>query len=194
MRSIRFILAGIPLSGAAFLLCALLAQPPHRVSGVVAAAIFCPLWFALCAANALGGVADGHSARIEAGLAGAIFAGPAAVSLLLWWASRTWWNDGPLITASRTAWVLTAGILLWAGTAQLTAVWRTAGSPVRAMSAAAAVFSPLWAAVMVVNLLLGLSVGYTLMEEIPVLLVNLAVPVGVALIARTLPVQNRIRR
>jgi hypothetical protein len=187
MRSTRLTLAGFPLSGAVFLLCALLAQPPHRVTGVVAVAIFCPLWFTLCAANALGGVADGHRARLETGLAAAIFAGPAAVSLLLWWASHTWWNGGPLITTSRTAWVIAAGVLLWAGTAQLTSVWTTPDSPGRAMNAAAAVFGPLWAVTMGVNLLLGLHLGYSLAEELPPLVVNLAVPLGIAQAATSAP-------
>ncbi|MBZ9645029.1 hypothetical protein K8369_38145 [Streptomyces sp. PSKA30] len=178
-------LAGIPLSGTVFLLCALLAQPPHRVTGVVAAAIFCPMWFAMSAVNALGGVAAGNRARIEAVLAGLIFAVPAAVSLLLWWASRAWWEGGPVVTAGRTGWVLVAGVALWAAVAQLIAVWNTPGSGVRAMAAAAAVFGPLWMAIMIVNLLIGLSVGYTLVEELPVLAVNVAVPVAVAVIARS---------
>ncbi|WP_406364587.1 hypothetical protein [Streptomyces sp. NBC_00645] len=56
------------------------------------------------------------------------------------------------------------------------------------MNAAAAVFSPLWAVTMGVNLLLGLHADYSLTEEVPVLVVNLAVPLGLAQTATSAPV------
>lgn len=74
--------------------------------------------------------------------------------------------------------VIVSGLFLL-GFALLTGNWTTAG-----VSTAALVFIPVWLALSVLNLWLGVSrAGYTVADELPILGLVFAVPVAVALIA-----------
>ncbi|MGP4089871.1 hypothetical protein [Streptomyces sp. KR55] len=186
MRSSRLILAGVLLAGTVFLMTSLLTQPPYRITGVIAVAVFLPVWFTLCVINALGGIASGFPIRGEVTLAIVILAVPTGTTLLLWLASNTWWSGGPVVTTSRTPLFLMAGVALWGAVAVLTSLWPIEGRT-RTLDTAAVVFGILWMAVTITNLLLGLTVGYTLLEELPVVGVTFFVPTAVAYVARLRP-------
>jgi hypothetical protein len=181
MRLPRFLIAGVLLFVATILLAGLLAQQPFQHVGMVAAAVFVPLWYMLSAINAvLGVVSAGYPARDEALVFVPVFGIPAVVAGLGWLASESWWNGGPVVHTGRTPVFLAAGIVLWIAVALLAGLLLTSNSLVTA----AAVFSPFWLLICVVNLIIGVvAQGYTVLEELPILLLNLAVPVLVAVLA-----------
>jgi hypothetical protein len=80
--------------------------------------------------------------------------------------------------------VLTAGVALWVAVLILAGLLGEAPSLAASTGPTAAVFVPLWLLLCLVNLAVGVRVaGYTVLEEIPVLLLNAAVPVAVAVAA-----------
>jgi hypothetical protein len=177
MRLPRFVLAGILLFAAIFTLAALLLADGV---GAIAGVVFLPLWYAISAVNAGVGVfAAGYRAREEAVVGVAVFGIPAVVAGFVWWASSAWWDGGPVVHSGRTLVVLAAGLFLWAAILVLSGLLTA-----KATAVAAAVFLPLWFLVCVGNLLVGvLAAGYGVGEEIPILVLNFAVPAAVAVIA-----------
>ncbi|WP_328908159.1 hypothetical protein OG230_00770 [Streptomyces sp. NBC_00234] len=186
MRSLRLVLVGLVLTGTVFVLASLLVTQAGN-SATVAVAVFCSVWFVVVVVNALGGIAQGHPPRLEAGLAVLVLAVPATVALGLWSAG------GSDIDSARTPWVLAAGIALWAAILQLAAVWNSQRTIVRTLDAAAAVFLPFWLLLMLLNMALGVNIGYTLREELPLLALNFGVPAAVAVVARALMAHTRSR-
>jgi hypothetical protein len=89
------------------------------------------------------------------------------------------------VTGARFWFVWLAGIALWAAVWLLIALLagpRAGGGPV------VLVFGPLWLIVCLVNLVAGVrSSGYGVAEELPVLLVNAALPLAVAVLAWRIP-------
>ncbi|WP_199440268.1 hypothetical protein [Umezawaea beigongshangensis] len=179
MRTSKLVAAGLLLLTAVLLLTALLSQSDHPAVGAVAAAVFLPSWYLVAALDAR--TAD-RPVRARVVAFGAVFGVPAAVAAGAWFASAAAWDGGPVVHGGRTPLFLAAGLLLWAGVALLTAL--LGGGAFSATGEAAAIFVPLWTLVCVVNAGIGVVVaGYTVLEEIPVLLLNTAVPAGVALAA-----------
>lgn len=180
MRLPRFLLAGILLYVSLFMLTALFTGPV----GAIAAIVFWPLWYTIATVNAAVGVfAAGYKVSEEVAVMAAVFGIPAAVAGFGWLASAGWWNDGPVIHSGRTAVVLGAGVLLWAGIRVLGGLLTA-----KASGTAALVFMPLWFLFCLVNLLVGVIVaGYGVGEEIPILLLNFAVPAAVAVAADRMP-------
>lgn len=176
MRLPRFALAGIVLFAAIFALTALFAGPV----GAIAAIVFWPLWYAITSVNAAVGVfAAGYKAGEEIVAALGVFGIPAAVAGFGWLASSLWWDGGPVVHSGRTFVVLGAGLLLW-GAVRLLAGLLIA----RPNGTAAAVFLPLWLLFCLANLLAGVIVaGYSVAEEIPILLLDFAVPAAVSVLA-----------
>ncbi|CAM3810835.1 hypothetical protein KIPE111705_26175 [Kibdelosporangium persicum] len=176
MRLPRFLLAGVLLYVSLFVLVALFTAPV----GAIAAIVFWPLWYAVATVNAAVGVfAAGYKIGEEAAVMAAVFGIPAAVAGVGWLASARWWAGGPLILSGRTAFVLGAGVLLWAAIRVLSGLLTAKPS-----GTAALVFMPLWFLFCLANLLVGVIVaGYGVGEEIPILLLNFAVPAAVSVLA-----------
>lgn len=121
MRLPWFLLAGILLLAATFLLTGLFAQPPSHQVGAIAAAVFLPLWYAIAAINAwIGVVSAGYRLVDEAVVMLAVFGIPGTVAALGWWASVTWWDGGPVVHTGRAPVVLAAGLALWGAVVVLT--------------------------------------------------------------------------
>ncbi|MFI5895760.1 hypothetical protein ACIA5D_37260 [Actinoplanes sp. NPDC051513] len=177
MRLPRLLLCGALLYAAVYLLTALFAQPPFDQVGAVAAAVFLPLWLTLSVANAAIGVySAGYRPREEATVLLPVFGVPAVLALVVWWLT-----GGAPIASARTPLILIAGIALWLALALLGGLLLPGATRATALRFTAAVFLPLWVALMMVNLLIGVVVaGYGVGEEIPVLLLNVAVPAVVA--------------
>ena len=77
-----------------------------------------------------------------------------------------------------TVFVIASGLCLL-GFALLTGNWTSAG-----VSTAALVFIPVWLALAVLNLWLGVSrAGYSVAEELPMLAIVFAVPAALAVLA-----------
>jgi hypothetical protein len=184
MRLPRLLIAGILLSITIFLLSALFAQPASRSVGVVSVAVFVPLWYCLTALHAGLGMASGIRGADEIVVFGTTFSLPTTASLVMWWVSASEWEGGPVLTTGRTPVMLTAGIVLWVAVALLVAV-PAPGAADRARSwATAAAFLPLWLLVCGANALLGVfAAGYTLREELFIMVANLSLPTVVALLA-----------
>jgi hypothetical protein len=178
MRLPRFVIAGVLLFAAVFLLGALFAQPPFRAVGAVAAGVFLPLWYTVSAVNGWLGVRQaGYKPTEEAIAFLPVFGVPAGVCGLVWWASAgqemTDWTRTPLFVA--------AGLMLWGAVALLAGLLGQAEGAQR-FAAAAVLFLPLWVLICVTNLLVGVvAAGYGVLEELPILLVDLALPAAVAL-------------
>jgi hypothetical protein len=184
MRLPRFVLAGLLLFAAVFLLTALFAQSPYRWVGATATAIFLPLWLVITIVNAAIGVRSaGYRPVEEAAAAIPVFGLPAVAAGVTWWFSAYRWDGGPLVTSGRTPLILAAGIALWLTIALLTGLLSPDSPTAGAIRRAAAVFIPLWVALQIVNLLIGVAVGHPVLEEIPILLLNVAIPALVAVAA-----------
>ena len=79
------------------------------------------------------------------------------------------------------AMVIAGGILLLGVFLLFGKLW---GGDAMGSAAAAKIFIPVWLAVAIVNLWVGVSrAGYTLREELPILLIVFAVPAAIAAIA-----------
>jgi hypothetical protein len=178
----RHLLAGLLLFGAVLTLTALLARPGFRWSGIVAAAIFVPLWYAIAVLNAWLGVASaGYPLRAEAQVFVLVFGLPALVAGVLAGISRAAWDGGPVVDGGRIWFVLVAGLALWAAIVVLIGLLAPDTTVAAGLGLAALVFAPLWLLFCVANLVVGVrAAGYGIGEELPILLVNFAVPVGVA--------------
>lgn len=80
-----------------------------------------------------------------------------------------------------TIMVITGGLILLAA---FCLVGRMLGG-ISGLRRAASVFVPVWAVAAVVNLIIGVvSAGYTVTQELPILLVVFGVPAAVALLVR----------
>ncbi|WP_051795514.1 hypothetical protein [Kibdelosporangium aridum] len=176
MRLPRFLLAGILLYVSLFALTALFTAPV----GAIAAILFWPLWYAIATVNAAVGVfAAGYKVSEEATVLLPVFGIPALIAGFGWIASAQWWNDGPVVHSGRTAIVLGAGVVLWLAIRVLSGLLTPKPS-----GTAALVFMPLWFFFCVGNLVVGVVVaGYSVGEEIPILLLNFAVPAAVSVLA-----------
>jgi hypothetical protein len=188
VRLPRLLLAGLLLFTAVLLLTALFAQPPFRSTGVSAFAVFTPLWLALSIVNAAMGVyAAGYRPAEEATVLAPVFGVPALVAGLAWWWTWSHWHGGPLIASGRAPAVLGAGLALWLAIALLAGLLVPNATAASALRVAAVLFAPLWLALTVVNLLIGvIAAGYSTGEEIPVLLLNLLPPVLLSGVAAVL--------
>jgi len=177
VRLPRLWLAGALLLVAVFLLTGLFAQPPFDAVGPVATAVFVPLWLTIAVTNAAVGVySAGYRPQEEAPVLLAVFALPAAVAGVGWWLVSL----EPIETA-RTPVVLLAGVALWLALALLGDLLLPGATRATALGFAAAVFLPVWLALMVVNLLIGvLAAGHGVGEELGFLLLNVLVPGVVA--------------
>ncbi|NMO53651.1 hypothetical protein HH310_20995 [Actinoplanes sp. TBRC 11911] len=182
MRLPRLLLAGVLLFTAVLLLTALFAQPPFRSVGVTAFAVFTPLWLAVAVVNAAMGVyAAGYRPAEESVVLAPVFGVPALIAGLVWWWTWDRWHGGPLIGAGRAPAILGAGMALWLAITLLAGLLVPNATAAAALRVAAVLFVPLWLALTVVNLLIGVfAAGYSAAEEIPVLLLNLLPPVAVA--------------
>jgi hypothetical protein len=188
VRLPRLLLAGLLLFTAVLLLTALFAQPPFRSTGVTAFAVFTPLWLALSIVNAATGVyAAGYRPAEEATVLAPVFGVPALVGGLVWWWTWSHWHGGPLIDTGRAPAILGAGLALWLAIVLLTGLLVPNATAASALRVAAVLFVPLWFALTVVNLLIGvLAAGHSTGEEIPVLLLSLLPPVLLAGVAAVL--------
>ena len=75
--------------------------------------------------------------------------------------------------------VIVTGILQLAVCVLLGKLW---GADSASMATAAKLFIPLWLAITLVNMWIGVSkAGYTVAQELPILLLNFAVPAALAL-------------
>ncbi|WP_250008101.1 hypothetical protein [Actinoplanes sp. M2I2] len=173
------------LAGTVLLLTELFA---HEAPGAVAFGVFVPLWLAVSVINAgIGVFSAGYKPSEEAGFLLPVFGVPALAAGLAWWA----WPDGPPLGGVRFFWFLIVGIALWASIALLAELLIPQATRETALRTATFVFVPVWVALQVVNLLIGVLVeGYSVAEELVVLLVNVAVPAGIALVTSRL-VQRR---
>ncbi|MEV5155685.1 hypothetical protein AB0K81_27710 [Streptomyces werraensis] len=188
MRPIRLSLAGTVLFGAVFLLTGLLALPPYSAVGATAVTVFLPLWLCLSLLIAARHMTPSHGIVTKEFLRRftAAVAIPAVISLAVWVVSEAYWRGGPVITATRTPILLGCGLALWIAAAVVTPQLLSTSSAQahRAGRASAVVFVPLWAAITVVNLLVGVfGAGYTFAEELPILVVNLSIPAAVAILS-----------
>jgi hypothetical protein len=176
MRLIRYAVAGVLLFGSVLALTALLAQPGFRWAGVVAAAIFLPLWYAITAVNAYLGVTyAGYPVRDEAVVFVPTFGVPAVIAGVIAWVSRRYWDGGPVVHGGRWVVVLVAGVALWASI--LVLIGLLAGLPTlgAGLGPAFMIFAPLWVLLCAADLVA--------VADWPILLPNLLVPVGVAVLA-----------
>ncbi|MEU8613597.1 hypothetical protein AB0C29_36995 [Actinoplanes sp. NPDC048791] len=154
-------------------LSALLAPGPR---GLIAAGVFVPLWYFIAVLNAwLGVVSEGYPVRAEIVVFGLVFGVPAVVAVVV----GSLYS--PEVGGARIWFLWAAGVGLWA------AVWLLisllAGGP-DAAGLVVLVFGPLWLVVCVVNLVVGVrSAGYSVAEELPILLANAALPLAVAVVA-----------
>jgi hypothetical protein len=186
MRLVRYTVAGVLLFGSVLALTALLADPGFRWVGVVAAAIFVPLWYAITAVNAyLGVTSAGYPVRDEALVFVPTFGVPAVVAGVIGWVSRQYWDGGPVVHGGRWLVVLLAGLALWAAIVVL--VGLLAGLPTvgAGLGPAFMFFTPLWVLLCVADLVVG--------SEFLVSLPNVVVPVGVAVAAWRLTARRAIR-
>jgi hypothetical protein len=175
VRLPRFLVAGILLAGSVLLLADLFAAETH---GAVAFAVFAALWLAVAVINAgMGVFSAGYKPSEEATVFLPVFGVPSAVAGSAW----AVWPGGLSLGGPRFLWFFVSGFALWGALALLAGLLIPPASGDIAVRAAVVVFVPLWAALMVVNLLIGVLVeDYSIGEELIALLVNLLVPVGVA--------------
>jgi hypothetical protein len=185
VRLPRFLLAGVLLLAAVFLLTSLFAQPPFHGVGVTAAAVFLPAWCVISVVNArLGVVSAGYRPAEEALVLLPVFGVPAVLAGLGWLASSTVWDGGPVIQTGRAPALFAAGLALWGAILLIAGLLTRTPSPARSAATAAAVLVPLWVLLCLVDLTIGvLAAGYTVAEEIPVFLLNVALPAAVAVAA-----------
>nr|WP_221377662.1 hypothetical protein [Actinoplanes polyasparticus] len=178
MRLPRFLLAGILLAGTVLLLTELFAR---EAPGAVTFGVFAPLWLALSVVNAgIGVFSAGYRPSEEAMALLPVFGVPTAVAGAAWWA----WPDGPPLGGVRLFWFTVAGVTLWAAIALLAGLLVPHATRETALRTAAAVFVPLWLALQVVNLLLGVLVEhYSVAEELLVLLLNFVLPAATSVTA-----------
>jgi hypothetical protein len=185
MRLLRYAVAGVLLFGSVLALTALFAQPGFRWAGVVAAAVFVPLWYAITAVNAyLGVTSAGYPVRDEALVFAPTFGLPAVIAGITGWASRQFWGGGPVVHGARPVFVLLAGLALWAAVVVL--IGLLAGLPTvsASLGPATMIFGPLWILLCVTELVVGVrAAGYGVAEELPILALNVVVPVGVSALA-----------
>nr|WP_052477833.1 hypothetical protein [Kibdelosporangium sp. MJ126-NF4]CEL14343.1 hypothetical protein [Kibdelosporangium sp. MJ126-NF4]CTQ88710.1 hypothetical protein [Kibdelosporangium sp. MJ126-NF4] len=176
MRLPRFLLAGTLLFAALFALTGLFAAPV----GAIAAVVFWPLWYAVATVNAAVGVfSAGYRVAEEAAVMFAVFGVPSAIAGFGWLASSLWWDGGPVVHGGRTVVVLGAGVALWAAIRLLTGLFTA-----KPGGTAALVFLPLWAMFCLANMLVGvIAAGYGVAEELPILLLNFAVPAAISVLA-----------
>jgi hypothetical protein len=198
----RVLAAGLLLFGAAEALGALL------LPGPVAAAVFVPLWYFIAVVNAgMGVVSAGYALRSEIMMCWLVFGAPAMVAIGV---AAVW---APVVTGGRIWFVWVAGAALWGAVWLLIGLLTpasasgpvsasvagpaSASGPVSAPAAgpgsasaravaglAVLVFGPLWLIICGVNLVVGVrSAGYSVAEEVPVLLANAALPLAVAVAA-----------
>jgi hypothetical protein len=186
MRLVRYAVAGVLLFGSILALTALLAQPGFRWAGIVAVAVFLPLWYAIAAVNAyLGVTSAGYPVRDEALVFLPTFGVPAVLAGVLGW---LYWDGGPVAHEGRWVVVLVlfiAGLALWA--AMVVLIGLLAGLPTvgAGLGPAFMFFAPLWVLVCVVDLVAG--DGFW--GELAILLLN----VVVALLAWRLTARRAIR-
>lgn len=167
----RILAAGLLLFAAVLVLTAL-ASP--RSTGPVAVAVFVPLWYFIAVVNMwLGVVSAGYPLRAELPVFGLVFGVPATVAVVVGVAFA------PTVTGGRFMFLWLAGLALWAAILLLIGLL-TQTRPV--FAPAVLVFGPLWLIVCVVNLVLGVqTAGYGVAEELPVLVANAGLPLGIAL-------------
>ncbi|GAB3832313.1 hypothetical protein ACFPIJ_54380 [Dactylosporangium cerinum] len=132
--------------------------------------------------NAWLGVASaGYPLRAEATVFVAVFGVPALVAAVAAWASRAWWDGGPVFHIGRLPIVIAAGVMLWTASALLAALLAQVSSGHTITGPVLVSFGPLWLLLCVVNLVIGVRVaGYGVLEELLTLLVNAAGPITVA--------------
>ncbi|GAA4555151.1 hypothetical protein [Planotetraspora kaengkrachanensis] len=185
MRLPRFLLAGVLLFAALFLLTSLFVRPPFEGVGVTAAAVFLVVWLVVSMVNAwLGVVSAGYRPAEEALALIPVFGVPAVVAGLGALGSAALWDGGPVIQTGRAPAVFAAGLALWGAILLLAGLLARRPSPARSAATAAAVHLPLWALLCLVNLVTGVrAAGYTVAEEVPLFLLNVAVPGIVAMAA-----------
>jgi hypothetical protein len=185
VRLPRFLLAGVLLLIAVFLLTSLFAQPPFHGVGAAAAVVFLPLWCVISVVNAwLGVVSAGYRPAEETLVLIPVFGVPAVLAGVGWLASSTLWDGGPVIQTGRAPALFAAGLALWGSILLIAGLLSRKPSPARSAATAAAVLVPLWVLLCLINLAVGvLAAGYTVAEEIPVFLLNVAVPAVVAVAA-----------
>jgi hypothetical protein len=190
----RHVLAGLLLFGAVLTVTALLARPGFRWSGVLAAAIFIPLWYALAVLNAWLGVASaGYPLRAEAQVFVPVFGLPALVAGVLAGVGRASWDGGPVVGGARFGFVLLAGLALWAAIVVLIGLLSPGTAGAAGFGLAVLVFAPLWLLFCVANLLVGVrAAGNGVGGELLILLVDLVVPVAVAVGMWQLAARRRV--
>ncbi|WP_127507238.1 hypothetical protein [Actinoplanes solisilvae] len=151
----------------------------HEPPGAVAFAVFAATWLPVSVINAgMGVFSAGYRASEEATVFLPVFGGPAAVAGAAW----AIWPDGLSLGGPRFGWFLVAGLALWGGIALLADLLIPRAAREVALRTAAVVFVPLWFALLVVNLLIGVLVDdYSVGEEVLVFVLNVVVPSGVAL-------------
>jgi hypothetical protein len=195
MRLLRYAVAGVLLYGSVLALTALFAQPGFRWVGVTAAAIFVPLWYAITAVNAyLGVTSAGYPVRDEALVFVPTFGVPALVAAVIGWASRRYWDGGPVVHGGRWVVMLIAGLALWAAIVVLIGLLAALPTVGAGLGPATMIFAPLWVLLCVADLVVGVrAAGYGVAEELPILLLNAVVPVGVAVLAWRLTARRAIR-
>ncbi|MCO8269821.1 hypothetical protein M1L60_04350 [Actinoplanes sp. TRM 88003] len=181
MRLPRFLLAGVLLAGSVLLLTELFA---YRASGAVAFSIFTSVWLTLSIVNAgLGVFSAGYRPSEEAAALLPVFGLPAALAGVAWWA----WPDGPTLPSPRLFWFLLAGLALWAAIALLAALLIPHATRETALRTAVAIFLPLWLALQVVNLLVGVLIeNYSVAEELLILALNFVLTAAMPLAASRL--------
>ncbi|WP_250030313.1 hypothetical protein [Paractinoplanes maris] len=178
MRLPRFVVAGILLAGSVLLLTKLFAA---EAPGAVAFGVFTPLWLALSVVNAgIGVFSAGYRPGEEAMVLLPVFGVPALAAGVAWWI----WPDGPPLGDVRLLWFIVAGVALWAVIALLAGLLIPHATKETALRTAVAVFLPVWLALQVVNLLIGVFVeDYSVGEELVVLLFTFAVPAAAPIVA-----------